>query len=160
MGMQQTDWELMGLCLEEAKKAFEAGEVPIGAVIVKDGEVIARAHNRRETDGDPTAHAEILAIRAAAKVLGGWRLTGTTMYVTIEPCPMCAGALVWARVSRLVYGAADLKAGAVHSLMNIVQDKRLNHNLEVRAGVREDECAALMKEFFQQLRAKRRGVER
>jgi len=155
MATERTDWELMGLCLEEAKQAFAEGEVPIGALIVKDGVIVAKAHNRRELDGDPTAHAEILAIRAAAQALGGWRLTGTTMYVTIEPCPMCAGALVWARVSRLVYGAPDLKAGAVHSLMNIVQDERLNHVLEVRAGVREDECSELMREFFRRLRGRR-----
>jgi len=160
MATERTDWELMGLCLEEAKQAFAEGEVPIGALIVKDGVIVAKAHNRRELDGDPTAHAEILAIRAAAQALGGWRLTGTTMYVTIEPCPMCAGALVWARVSRLVYGAPDLKAGAVHSLMNIVQDERLNHVLEVRAGVREDECSELMREFFRRLRGRRWGLER
>ncbi|NLV91989.1 MAG: nucleoside deaminase [Firmicutes bacterium] len=160
MATREADQRFMGLALAQARQAFAIGEVPIGAVVVKDGEVIASAHNRREIDKDPTAHAEILAIRQAAAFLQGWRLTGTTLYVTIEPCPMCAGALVWARVGRLVYGSADSKAGAVHSLMNVVQDQRLNHNLEVTAGVREDECSQLMKEFFAGLRRKRKRSER
>lgn len=147
------DEQLMRLALEEARMAFAAGEVPIGAVVVgPGGEVLGRGHNLRETLQDPTAHAEVLAIREAARNAGSWRLTGTTLYATIEPCPMCAGALVLARVERLVYGAADPKAGAVDSLLDVVRDERLNHRLEVAFGVLEDECAGLMRAFFQRLR--------
>lgn len=148
------DEEYMGLALEEARRAFELGEVPIGAVIVKDGEVIASAHNLRETGHDATAHAEVLAIRRACEKIGHWRLTGATLYVTIEPCPMCAGALVMSRVDRLVYGAADYKAGAVESLFNITNHSGLNHRMMVRAGVREEECRTLMKDFFRMRRKK------
>lgn len=148
------DEEYMGLALSEAQKAYALGEVPIGAVVVKDGEVIASAHNLRETGHDATAHAEVLAIRRACEKLGHWRLTGATLYVTIEPCPMCAGALVMSRVDRLVYGAADYKAGAVESLFNITNHSSLNHRMEVRAGVREEECRTLMKEFFRERRKK------
>jgi len=124
-----------------------------GAVVVRDGEIIGRGYNQRETLGDPTAHAEMLAIREAAQYLGSWRLTGTTLYVTLEPCPMCAGAIVNARISELVYGASDPKAGAVSSLMNLVQDERLNHSVgEVIAGIREQECAELLRSFFKALR--------
>lgn len=146
------DRDYMQEALEEARKAFSKGEVPIGAVLVRDGRIISRAHNLREELHDPTAHAEILAIREAGKKLGGWRLPDSTLYVTIEPCPMCAGALVQARVSRLVYGAADVKAGAVHSLYNITEDERLNHRLEVTGGVLAEEAAALMREFFRSRR--------
>ena len=142
----------MGLALAEAGKAYEAGEVPIGAVLVMDDEVVATGHNRRETWKDATAHAEIIAIQAACRKLGRWRLTGSTLYVTIEPCPMCAGALVMSRMDRLVYGSADYKAGAVESLFNVVQNPAMNHRLEVTAGVREDECAALMRQFFREKR--------
>lgn len=139
--------------IREAYKALEIGEVPIGAVVVRDGEIIGRGYNQRETLGDPTAHAEMLAIREAAQYLGSWRLTGTTLYVTLEPCPMCAGAIVNARISELVYGASDPKAGAVSSLMNLVQDERLNHSVgEVIAGIREQECAELLRSFFKALR--------
>lgn len=144
----------MGLALVEARKAYELGEVPIGAVVVKDGEVIATAYNLRETGHDATAHAEVLAIRRACEKIGHWRLTGATLYVTIEPCPMCAGALVMSRVDRLVYGAADYKAGAVESLFNITNHSGLNHRIEVRAGVREEECRNLMKDFFRERRKK------
>ena len=144
----------MGLALAEARKAYELGEVPIGAVVVKDGEVIATAYNLRETGHDATAHAEVLAIRRACEKIGHWRLTGATLYVTIEPCPMCAGALVMSRVDRLVYGAADYKAGAVESLFNITNHSGLNHRIEVRAGVREEECRNLMKDFFRERRKK------
>jgi Cytosine/adenosine deaminases len=144
----------MRLALEEARRAAEGGDVPVGAVVVRDGQVIGRGHNRREQDGDPTAHAEILAIRAASETLGAWRLTGSTLYVTIEPCPMCAGALVLARIDRLVYGAADPKAGAAGSLWNIVQDERLNHRLQVTAGVLEDECREIIQSFFRERRVK------
>ena len=142
----------MGLALAEARQAAEEGEVPIGAVLVQAGEVIARAHNRRENDNDATAHAEMLVIRDACRKLGRWRLSGTTLYVTIEPCPMCAGALVMSRVDRLVYGSSDYKAGAVESLFNVVQHSALNHRLEVTAGIRQDECAAAMQAFFRKRR--------
>ncbi|MBQ5832020.1 MAG: tRNA adenosine(34) deaminase TadA, partial [Selenomonadales bacterium] len=124
------------------------------AVVVKDGEVIATAYNLRETGHDATAHAEVLAIRRACEKIGHWRLTGATLYVTIEPCPMCAGALVMSRIDRLVYGAADYKAGAVESLFNITNHSGLNHRIEVRAGVREEECRILMKDFFRERRKK------
>jgi tRNA(adenine34) deaminase len=142
--------------LAEAGRAAEIGEVPIGAVVVKGGEVVGRGHNRREIDRDPLAHAELLAIRQAARTVGGWRLEGCTMYVTLEPCAMCAGALVNSRVERLVYGAADPKAGYCSTLGNLVQDPRLNHRMEVAAGVLEEESAALLRGFFAGLREGRR----
>ena len=142
----------MGLALAEAGQAASEGEVPIGAVLVFAGEVIARAHNRRETDKDATAHAEMLVIREACRKLKRWRLTGATLYVTIEPCPMCAGALVMSRVDRLVYGSPDFRAGAVESIFNVVQHPSLNHRLAVTAGVRQDECAAAMQAFFRDRR--------
>lgn len=142
----------MGLALEEARKAYDLGEVPIGAVLVMDNQVIASAHNMRESWHDATAHAEVIAIREACNSLRRWRLTGATLYVTIEPCPMCSGALVMSRIDRLVYGSPDYKAGAVESLFNIVQNPALNHRLEVTAGVRADECTAIMKDFFRQRR--------
>ena len=145
----------MGEALAEAELAFAKGEVPIGAVVVSDGKIIARAHNLRETTNNPTAHAEILALQEAARVTGGWRVLNSTLYVTLEPCPMCAGALVMARVDRLVYGAQDKKAGAVQSLMNIVQFPALNHQVEVVSGIREEECSLILKKFFQRLRYKR-----
>ena len=135
-----------------ADAAALLGEVPVGAVIVRDGEIVGRGHNRREIDGDPLAHAEILAIRQAAAAIGGWRLSGCTMYVTLEPCAMCAGALVNSRVERLVYGAPDPKAGYCGTLGNLVQDPRLNHRLEMTAGVLEGESAALLRGFFASLR--------
>ena len=134
--------------LREAKKAFEKNEPPVGAVIVRDSEIIARGHNLRERLQDPTAHAEMLAIRAAAAKLGMWRLSDCAIYVTLEPCSMCAGAMVLARFNRLVYGADDPKAGAVRSLMNLVSDKRLNHQIEVKGGVLVAECGALLRDFF------------
>ena len=149
----------MGLALEEAQKAFSLGEVPIGAVLVLDGRVIARGHNMREGWHDATAHAEMIAIREACRQLGRWRLTGTTLYVTIEPCPMCAGALVMSRVDRLVYGSADVKAGAVESLFNIAQNDALNHRMAVTAGVRAEECAQMMRDFFRQRRKKKQTQE-
>jgi tRNA(adenine34) deaminase len=138
--------------LAEARRAAEIGEVPIGAVIVLGGAIIGRGHNRRESDGDPLAHAEILAIRQAAERIGGWRLQGTAIYVTLEPCAMCAGALVNSRIDRLVYGAADPKAGYCGTLGNLVQDPRLNHRLEMTAGLLEEESAALLRGFFGALR--------
>ena len=144
---------LMRVALEEAALAPAHDDVPVGAVVARDGEVIARAHNRREVDGDPTAHAEVLALRAAAAALGTWRLTGCELVVTLEPCTMCAGALVLARVDRLVYAADDPKAGAVVSLFDAVRDPRLNHAVAVVRGVAADEAAAQLRTFF----ADRRG---
>ena len=138
--------------LAEAKLALDIGEVPIGAVVVLDGQIIGRGHNRREFGNDPTAHAEIIAIREAAKHLGKWRLTNATLYVTLEPCPMCAGAIVNSRLQRLVFGAYDPKAGAATSLMNLVQDKRLNHFVEVYDGICQRECSELLQSFFRELR--------
>lgn len=142
----------MGLALAEAHKAYNLGEVPIGAVLVIGDEVVSSAHNMRETWNDATAHAEVLVIRDACQKLDRWRLTGATLYVTIEPCPMCAGALVMSRVDRLVYGSSDYKAGAVESVFNIVQNSALNHSLEVTSGIRADECSAIMKDFFRERR--------
>jgi tRNA(adenine34) deaminase len=144
----------MEAALAEARAAAAIGEVPIGAVVVRAGEVVGRGCNRRETDGDPLAHAEILAIREAAKAVGGWRLSGCTLYVTLEPCAMCAGAVVASRIERLVYGPADPKAGFCGSLGNLVQDPRLNHRLEVTPGVLAEESAALLRGFFARLRLK------
>lgn len=138
----------MGLALDEAAAAAAHGDVPVGAVVLRDGEVIASRHNERQRTGDPTAHAELLALRDAAGVVGGWRLDGTTLVVTLEPCPMCTGAVVAARVDRVVFAAADPKAGACGSLYNLCVDPRLNHEAEVVAGVRADESAALLTEFF------------
>jgi tRNA(adenine34) deaminase len=145
----------MSVALDEARRAAAAGEVPVGAVVVSAaGERLAAAHNRRESDQDPLAHAELLAIRAAARRTGSWRLEGTTIFVTLEPCAMCAGALVLARVARLVYGAADPKAGFCGSLGDLVRDPRLNHRLEVLAGPRAEECGELLRGFFAGLRGR------
>ncbi len=138
----------MSLAIEEARRALEHGDVPVGAIVVIDGEVIAGRHNERELSGDPTAHAELLAVRDAAAAIGSWRLDGATMVVTLEPCPMCAGALYQSRIDRLVFGAADTKAGACGSLYNLGSDPRLNHEFEVVHAVMADECAALLSEFF------------
>lgn len=142
----------MGEALAEARTASRLRDVPIGAVVVRDGRVLARGYNRRELDRDPTAHAEIIVLRQAAGVLGGWRLLGCTLYVTLEPCVMCAGALVQARLPRLVYGARDPKAGAAGSVIDVLGDTRFNHVVEVLGGVREAECAALLRQFFAGLR--------
>ncbi|MFP5578763.1 MAG: tRNA adenosine(34) deaminase TadA [Acidimicrobiia bacterium] len=143
-----TDDELMGLALAEARQAGDEGEVPVGAVVVVDGRVVARGRNRRQADHDPSAHAELLAIRDACADAGSWRLPGAQVVVTLEPCPMCAGALVAARVGRVVFGAPDPKAGALGSLYNLGADPRLPHELEIRAGVRAEECGALLATFF------------
>ncbi|HJR00527.1 MAG TPA: tRNA adenosine(34) deaminase TadA [Methylomirabilota bacterium] len=142
----------MGLALEEAARAAHAGEVPVGAVVVLDGRCLASGHNQPIASHDPTAHAEIVALRAAAGTLGNYRLTGATLYATIEPCAMCCGAALHARIARLVYGADDAKAGAVRSVHRLLDDARLNHQVEVTAGVRAAEGGALLREFF---RAKR-----
>ncbi len=142
----------MRLALKEAGRAFQTGEVPVGAVFVKDGKVISSSHNLRETTKDPSAHAEILVLRDAAKISGSWRLNESTIYVTKEPCVMCAGALVNSRITRLVYGCRDEKAGGVDSLYKILNDKRLNHQVEVVSGILEDECAGILRKFFKERR--------
>jgi len=143
----------MAVALEQARRAETHGDVPIGAAIFRDGELLARAGNERELRRDPTAHAEVLAIRAAAEALGGWRLPGTALFVTLEPCAMCAGAIVLARIPLVVYGAPDPKAGACGSVLDVLGEPALNHRPEVVAGVGEDESAALLRQFF----ATRRG---
>lgn len=147
-----TDDELMALALEEARRAVAHGDVPVGALVVRDGDVIARRHNERELTGDPTAHAEVLALRDAATTTGSWRLDGCTMVVTLEPCLMCGGALVNSRVDRVVYGAADLKAGACYSLYNVCDDPRLNHRVEVTAGIQAEAAGAMLSSFFAEQR--------
>jgi tRNA(adenine34) deaminase len=145
------DWA-MEHALEQARLAAAAGEVPVGAVVLVDGEIVAAAHNRRETDNDPTAHAEILALRAAGAAVGSWRLAEATLVVTLEPCPMCAGAAVAARVARIVYGASDPRAGAVGSLYNLAADPRLNHEIAWRHGVMAEACGQAMVAFFAERR--------
>ena len=147
--------ELMGVALEEARNALDHDDVPVGAIVARidSGEIVARRHNERELVGDPTAHAEVLALRDAAHVLGRWRLDDCVLVVTIEPCPMCAGAALAARIGRVVFGAPDLKAGALGSLYNLAADPRLNHEPEVVDGVRADEAAALLADFFATRRA-------
>jgi tRNA(adenine34) deaminase len=147
-----TDDELMELALGEARDALTHDDVPVGAIVVVDGEVVARRHNERELTGDPTAHAEMLAVRDAAAARGTWRLDGATVVVTLEPCPMCAGALQQSRVARVVYGALDIKAGALGSLYNLGVDPRLNHEFEVVAGIRAHDCAELLTGFFAERR--------
>jgi len=142
----------MAEAIAEARKAENIGEVPVGAVVLKDGTVIGRGHNLTETLKDPTAHAEITAIRNAALELGGWRLLGCSMYVTCEPCAMCAGAMVLARIKKVVIGAADPKSGACGSVFNIASDSRLNHCVEVETGVMREECERMMKDFFKKRR--------
>ena len=138
----------MGIAIEEARKADRHGDVPIGAAIYREGELLAQAGNERELRRDPTAHAEVLAIRAAAAALGGWRLPGTTLYVTLEPCAMCAGAIVLARIPTVVFATPDPKAGAAGSVLDILAQPALNHRPQVIAGVRQEECAALLRDFF------------
>ncbi|MGI6751643.1 MAG: tRNA adenosine(34) deaminase TadA [Anaerovoracaceae bacterium] len=140
--------------LVQAEKAFQMGEIPIGAVVVKDGEILGRGHNRTERDKDPTAHAEIIALRQAAKALNGWRLTGCNLYVTAEPCPMCAGAIVLSRIDRLFIGTGDPKSGACGSLYNIPQDSRLNHYTHTEIGILKEECSSIIKKFFKMLRSR------
>ena len=151
-----TDDEAMALALDEACQAPLHGDVPVGAVVVVGGEVVSRRHNERERLQDPSAHAELLAMVEAARVIGTWRLAGATVVVTLEPCPMCAGLLVAARVARLVFGAADPKAGACGTLYNLCADPRLNHEVDVTAGLRAEASAALLQGFFQ---ARRAGLE-
>lgn len=152
--MLEPDRRWMKLALKEAERAFDLGEVPIGAVVVRNSDIVGRGHNLVERLKDPTAHAEIIAITAACETLGSKFLDGCTLYVTLEPCPMCAGAIVWSRVDRLVFGAFDEKAGAASTLYNIPQDPRLNHRVDVVSGVEADRAAGLMQAFFQQRRHK------
>ena len=149
------DEYFMHLALREAERALEHDDVPIGAVVVHQGEVIGSAHNEREARQDPTAHAEAIALRGAARALGSWRVLDSTLYVTLEPCAMCAGAIVLARVPRVVYGTADPKAGAAGSVLDVLAEPRLNHRPVVEGGVLADECAALLREFFADRRARR-----
>ncbi len=152
MDMKEQDIYFMKLALEEAGIAFSEGEVPVGAILVSEGNIISKAHNTREASKDPTAHAEILAIRKGVEKSDSWRLSGATLYVTKEPCVMCAGAMVNARIGRLVYGCRDEKGGAVDSLYRLLSDKRLNHQVEIVSGVLEEECAEILKKFFQERR--------
>jgi tRNA(adenine34) deaminase len=149
----------MELALEEARKAAQLGEVPVGSVVVHKGEVIARGFNRRETWQDPTAHAELIAMRRAAEKLGSWRLTDCTVYVTLEPCPMCAGTMVNARLPRVVYGARDPKAGAVRTMYAMLEDPRFNHQVEVREHVLGDACGSVLTNFFREIRERRRNQD-
>lgn len=147
-----THSDFMGMALEEAEAAAREGEIPVGAVLVRDGEVIARDHNRRDETGDPSAHAEILVLRRVGEKKRDWRLNGTTLYVTLEPCPMCAGAIVLARVDTVVFGASDPEAGAGGSAYNILEDGKLGHRVRVIAGIMEDECRRVLDDFFKGLR--------
>jgi len=150
IGVEDAAW--MREALAEAERALAHGDVPIGAVAVRDGAIVGRGHNRKEVDADPTAHAEMIALQEAARSLGGWRLVGVTLYCTLEPCPMCAGAMVLARLPRLVYGAADPKAGAAGSVIELLRDLRLNHQVAVTGGVLAEESQALLERFFAELR--------
>jgi tRNA(adenine34) deaminase len=153
-----TDERLMGLAIEEARAAAEHGDVPIGAVLARGGEALSAAGNERELRRDPTAHAELLAIRAAAEALGGWRLPDTTLYVTLEPCAMCAGAIVLARVPTVVFGAADPKAGAAGSVLDVLGEPALNHRPEVAGGLLSERCGDLLREFFAARRSGEGGI--
>ncbi|MEP6663890.1 MAG: tRNA adenosine(34) deaminase TadA [Verrucomicrobiota bacterium] len=152
----QSDDYFMGEALRQARRAYAADEVPVGAVIVREGRIIARAFNQVETLKDATAHAEMLAITQAEELIGDWRLTDCTLYITKEPCPMCAGAMVHVRLARVVFGASDLKGGAAGSALNLLQFPTLNHQCQITSGVREPECAALLRSFFVEQRASRK----
>jgi tRNA(adenine34) deaminase len=155
--LERDDRYWMGKAIEQAKRAEAIGEVPIGAVIVKEGAVVSRGHNLRESKQDPAAHAEMIAIRKAARKLSTWRLTGATLYVTLEPCTMCMGAVILSRLERVVFGSYDPKGGAAGSLYDFSNDKRLNHSVILTPGVRADETSALLSNFFQQLRTKKKA---
>jgi tRNA(adenine34) deaminase len=157
--IKSQDERWMRVALQEAAKAFKKKEVPVGAVVVYQDKIIGRGHNQTESLRDPTAHAEILAIGAAANYLNSWRLSDAVLYVTLEPCPMCAGAMVLSRIKKLVFGAYDLKAGACGSLYNIIQDKRLNHQVEVIPEVLKEECSTFLQDFFKQRRGEKNGSE-
>ena len=155
---EEEDQKWMREAITEASKAEALREVPIGAVIVKDGQIIGRGYNLRETSHDPTAHAEIIALREASAALGAWRLLDCTLYVTLEPCPMCAGAIIQSRVKRVVYGTIDPKAGCAGTLMNLLQEPRFNHETELSTGVLQEECASLLTTFFRRLRGKEKMI--
>ncbi|MEH6944215.1 tRNA adenosine(34) deaminase TadA [Bacillus sp. JJ722] len=157
--MSTEDIKFMRVALEEAEKASQLGEVPIGAVLVLDGEIIARAHNLRESQQSATAHAELMVIEEACKKLGTWRLEDTVLYVTLEPCPMCSGAIILSRVKRVVYGASDPKAGCAGTFMNLLTDERFNHQSEVSAGILEEECGAILTTFFKELRKRKKAIK-
>jgi tRNA(adenine34) deaminase len=159
INITEQDENFMKIAIDQAKIAEENGDVPIGAVIVHKNQIIAKAYNQREQLKDPTAHAEIIALTQAAAALENWHLNGCTMYVTLEPCPMCAGALVLSRMDKLVYGCDDPKTGAVKSLYNIVTDERLNHRLEVTSGVLANECAKQLQDFFQKKRSEKQIIQ-
>lgn len=154
------DVAFMEIAIEEAKKAEQKGEVPIGAVVVKNGEVIARGHNVRETEQLASSHAEFIAIEKANQVVGSWRLEECTLYVTLEPCPMCAGAILQSRIPRVIFGAYDPKAGCVGSLMNLLEDNRFNHTCEVVSEVLQPACSRLLTDFFRELRAKKKRLKK
>lgn len=154
------DQRFMALALQEARQAGELGEVPIGAVLVWEGQVVGRGSNRREIDQDPTAHAEMLAIRHAARNQGSWRLLDTTLYVTLEPCTMCMGAIILARIPRLVFACRDPRAGAVGSIYDFSRDERFNHRVEVTEGILEQECSQLLSGFFQRLRDDKKRLKK
>ena len=160
MALFEKDQMYMQMAIDEAKKAEALGEVPIGAIIVRDGEVIARAHNLRETTQNATTHAELSAIQDACLELKSWRLEETTLYVTLEPCPMCAGAILQSRIPRVVYGARDPKGGAVHSLYELLNDSRFNHECDVTEGVLAEECGAILTAFFRALRARNKKIKK
>ncbi|AXY24572.1 tRNA-specific adenosine deaminase [Suicoccus acidiformans] len=157
---QELHKQWMRLALVEAEKAAEMGEVPIGAIIVKDGAILARGHNLRESLREATAHAELIAIEAANQALDAWRIEGASLYVTVEPCPMCAGAIINARLSEVIYGTRDPKAGCVGSLMNLLEDERFNHQVEVIEGVLQEDCSLIISTFFRQLRQQRKEAKR
>lgn len=156
----EKDREFMRLALEEAQKAAALGEVPIGAVLVFEGEVIARAHNLRETTQNATTHAELMVIQEACAKIGSWRLEETTLYVTLEPCPMCAGAILQSRIPRIVYGARDIKAGCVDSLYRLLNDARFNHECEVTEGILAEECGQILTDFFRALRERKKAEKK
>lgn len=158
--MELTDQQYMELALKEAEKARNLGEVPIGAIIVHEGKVISSAYNLRETTQNAVTHAELMAIQQACVKLDSWRLENTTLYVTLEPCPMCAGAILQSRIPRVVYGARDLKAGCVHSLHSLLTDSRMNHVCEVTEGVLADECGSILTTFFKELRARKKAEKK
>jgi len=148
----------MKKALNQARKAEALGEVPIGAVIIKDGTILGRGFNQRECKNDPSAHAEMIAVRQASKKLNAWRLTGTTLYVTLEPCPMCMGAILLARMDRVVFGCLDPKAGAAGSLYNLAEDRRFNHRVELAGGVLKEECSEILSNFFRKLRSAKKAL--
>lgn len=157
MEFLEKDHQFMLVAIEEAKKAEAIGEVPIGAIIVYKDEIIARAHNLRETSQNAVTHAELMAIQEACKEIGSWRLEETTLYVTLEPCPMCAGAILQSRIPRVVYGARDSKAGCVHSLYNMLNDSRFNHECEVIEGILAEKCGQMLSDFFRALRERKKA---